>query len=126
MAAEEVTGGARKATKSKLFEFLVHGVVSAESSSDAWGGEGVRGKPAWLGWGRDGSPCGGGRQLPALAPARALRDGLAPGSRCPASALPGGGCRGPLGRGGAAPSPTELAAQQVAAIPSRPAFGIPL
>ncbi|XP_067391817.1 SWI/SNF-related matrix-associated actin-dependent regulator of chromatin subfamily D member 3 isoform X3 [Emydura macquarii macquarii] len=26
MAAEEVTGGARKATKSKLFEFLVHGV----------------------------------------------------------------------------------------------------
>ncbi|XP_043923504.1 SWI/SNF-related matrix-associated actin-dependent regulator of chromatin subfamily D member 3 isoform X5 [Protopterus annectens] len=26
MAAEEITGGARKATKSKLFEFLVHGV----------------------------------------------------------------------------------------------------
>ncbi|XP_026548644.1 SWI/SNF-related matrix-associated actin-dependent regulator of chromatin subfamily D member 3-like, partial [Notechis scutatus] len=26
MAAEEVSGGARKATKSKLFEFLVHGV----------------------------------------------------------------------------------------------------
>uniref|UniRef100_A0A6I8NAV6 SWI/SNF related BAF chromatin remodeling complex subunit D3 n=1 Tax=Ornithorhynchus anatinus TaxID=9258 RepID=A0A6I8NAV6_ORNAN len=26
MAADEVTGGARKATKSKLFEFLVHGV----------------------------------------------------------------------------------------------------
>ncbi|XP_029448434.1 SWI/SNF-related matrix-associated actin-dependent regulator of chromatin subfamily D member 3-like [Rhinatrema bivittatum] len=26
MAAEEVAGGARKATKSKLFEFLVHGV----------------------------------------------------------------------------------------------------
>lgn len=36
MAAEEVTGGARKATKSKLFEFLVHGVVSRES----WGLEG--------------------------------------------------------------------------------------
>lgn len=28
MAADEVAGGARKATKSKLFEFLVHGVVS--------------------------------------------------------------------------------------------------
>lgn len=28
MAAEETAGGARKATKSKLFEFLVHGVVS--------------------------------------------------------------------------------------------------
>ncbi|XP_075603149.1 SWI/SNF-related matrix-associated actin-dependent regulator of chromatin subfamily D member 3 isoform X6 [Balearica regulorum gibbericeps] len=26
MATDEVTGGARKATKSKLFEFLVHGV----------------------------------------------------------------------------------------------------
>ena len=26
MAADEVAGGARKATKSKLFEFLVHGV----------------------------------------------------------------------------------------------------
>ena len=31
MATDEVTGGARKATKSKLFEFLVHGVVSRES-----------------------------------------------------------------------------------------------
>lgn len=28
MATEDSTGGARKATKSKLFEFLVHGVVS--------------------------------------------------------------------------------------------------
>lgn len=28
MATEETAGGARKATKSKLFEFLVHGVVS--------------------------------------------------------------------------------------------------
>lgn len=27
MASEESAGGARKATKSKLFEFLVHGVV---------------------------------------------------------------------------------------------------
>ncbi|MBW00218.1 SWI/SNF-related matrix-associated actin-dependent regulator of chromatin subfamily D member 3, partial [Eschrichtius robustus] len=27
MAADEVAGGARKATKSKLFEFLVHGVI---------------------------------------------------------------------------------------------------
>jgi len=27
MASEETAGGARKATKSKLFEFLVHGVV---------------------------------------------------------------------------------------------------
>ncbi|KAK4825655.1 hypothetical protein QYF61_001478 [Mycteria americana] len=27
MATDEVTGGARKATKSKLFEFLVHGVI---------------------------------------------------------------------------------------------------
>ncbi|ELR47618.1 SWI/SNF-related matrix-associated actin-dependent regulator of chromatin subfamily D member 3 [Bos mutus] len=29
MAADEVAGGARKATKSKLFEFLVHGVVTS-------------------------------------------------------------------------------------------------
>ena len=29
MATEETAGGARKATKSKLFEFLVHGVVSS-------------------------------------------------------------------------------------------------
>lgn len=28
MATEDTAGGARKATKSKLFEFLVHGVVS--------------------------------------------------------------------------------------------------
>ena len=31
IAAEEAAGGARKATKSKLFEFLVNGVVSERS-----------------------------------------------------------------------------------------------
>lgn len=31
MATEDTAGGARKATKSKLFEFLVHGVVSASA-----------------------------------------------------------------------------------------------
>lgn len=40
MATEETAGGARKATKSKLFEFLVHGVVSGavrHSSCEASG-----------------------------------------------------------------------------------------
>lgn len=32
MASEETAGGARKATKSKLFEFLVHGVVRTLSA----------------------------------------------------------------------------------------------
>lgn len=56
MAADEVAGGARKATKSKLFEFLVHGVVSGGKVS---GG----GRASWLGLnggkvgrGREGAP----------------------------------------------------------------------
>lgn len=36
MATDEVTGGARKATKSKLFEFLVHGVVSEWGKLVRW------------------------------------------------------------------------------------------
>ncbi|KAK6492104.1 SWI/SNF-related matrix-associated actin-dependent regulator of chromatin subfamily D member 3 isoform X4 [Huso huso] len=35
MATEETAGGARKATKSKLFEFLVHGVVTSGMPSGA-------------------------------------------------------------------------------------------
>lgn len=39
MATEDTAGGARKATKSKLFEFLVHGVVSGavhHSLEESW------------------------------------------------------------------------------------------
>ncbi|XP_067887129.1 SWI/SNF-related matrix-associated actin-dependent regulator of chromatin subfamily D member 3-like [Heterodontus francisci] len=52
MSAEELSGGARKATKSKLFEFLVHGVRPGMPS-------GARMAPQGSAMGPPGSPYGG-------------------------------------------------------------------
>lgn len=117
MAADEVAGGARKATKSKLFEFLVHGVVS--------GGK-LRGRVSYLaraewravGRGREGAPAlppaTAGTAARGPAPGRSRRPGTRTRRQAAAGdGFPGGqggvclgSCQGlGLGRGHCPPTP---------------------
>lgn len=114
MAADEVAGGARKATKSKLFEFLVHGVVSGGKVSGGGRRASELARAEWrdggVGKGCACTPRGHAPQLPPVVgpePAPALAPGHVASGR-PAGRVEGigrvlAGARG--GTWGRAPTP---------------------